>query len=83
MTSSYTNKLTPTPCEVHVLVNSQEPNMLLKTVLRGAILFPDSKSLVGKVQRNRCKAIIGKAHSSHTPSASTHLSLKKNTFNNT
>lgn len=53
MMSSYTNKLTPTPCEVHVPMNSHEPNMLLKAVLRGTILFTDSKSLVGKVQRNR------------------------------
>lgn len=53
MMSSYENKLTPTPCEVHVLMNSHELNTLLKTVLRGTVLFLDSKSLVGKVERNR------------------------------
>lgn len=51
--ASYAKILTPSPHEVHVLMNSCELNMSLKIVLRETIPFPDSKSLVGKVQRNR------------------------------
>lgn len=51
--ASYAKILMPSPHEVHVLMNSCELNMSLKIVLRETIPFPDSKSLVGKVQRNR------------------------------
>lgn len=53
MTVSYAKNLTPSAHEVHVLMNSCELKVSLKTVLRETIPFPDSKSLVGKVQRNR------------------------------
>lgn len=53
MMVSYTKNLTASPHEVHVLMNSCELKMLLKTVLRETIPFPDSKILVGKVLSNR------------------------------
>lgn len=79
MMSSYANNLTLTPCEVRVLMNSHEPNMLLKTVLRRNILFPDSRSLVGKVPRKRWPFY----RQSTLITLSQHiLTFKKKTFNN-